>query len=57
MFQYIYIHDSLVAQMVKRLPVVLETQVRSLGWEDPPGEGSGNPLQYSHLENLMDGGT
>ena len=26
---------SLVAQMVKHLPVVRETQVRSLGWEDP----------------------
>ena len=26
---------SLVAQMVKRLPAMWETQVRSLGWEDP----------------------
>ena len=26
---------SLVAQTVKRLPVVLETRVQSLGWEDP----------------------
>ena len=26
---------SLVAQMVKNLPVMQETQVRSLGWEDP----------------------
>ena len=26
---------SLVAQMVKRLPTVRETRVRSLGWEDP----------------------
>ena len=25
---------SLVAQMVKHLPVVQETRVRSLGWED-----------------------
>ena len=25
----------LVAQMVKRLPAVRETRVRSLGWEDP----------------------
>ena len=24
-----------MAQMVKRLPVVRETRVRSLGWEDP----------------------
>ena len=22
-----------------------------------PGEGNGNPLQYSHMENPMDGGT
>ena len=26
---------SLVAQMVKRLPTLWETQVQSLGWEDP----------------------
>ena len=30
---------SLVAQMVKRLPTMQETQVRSLSWEDPPEEG------------------
>ena len=34
---------------------MLETRVRSLGQEDPPGEGSGNPLQYSCLENPIDG--
>ena len=27
---------SLVAQMVKLLPAIRETQVRSLGWEDLP---------------------
>ena len=27
--------DSLVAQMVKRLPTMWETWVQSLGWEDP----------------------
>ena len=27
---------SLVAQMVKRLPTMQETQVQSLGWEDSP---------------------
>ena len=26
---------SMVAQMVKRLPAMQETQVQSLGWEDP----------------------
>ena len=30
---------SLVAQMVKNLPVVWETQVWSLGWEDPLEKG------------------
>ena len=24
-----------------------------LGWEDSPGEGNGNPLQHSCLENPM----
>ena len=39
---------SLVAQTVKNLPAVQETQVRSLGWEPGfPGEGTGNPLYYS----------
>ena len=31
----IYIYASLVAQMVKTLPAMLETWVRSLSWEDP----------------------
>ena len=26
------------------------------GWEKSPGEGNDNPLQYSCLENPMDGG-
>ena len=42
---------SLVAQMVKNPTAVQETWVRSLGWEDSPGGGHGNPLQYSCLEN------
>ena len=29
------LRGSLVAQTVKRLPGVWETQARSLGWEDP----------------------
>ena len=45
---------SLVAQLVKNLPAMQETWVRSLGWEDSPGEGNGYPLQYSGLENSMD---
>ena len=30
--------------------------VRSLVQEDSPGEGNGNPLQYSCLESLTDRG-
>ena len=30
-----YARTSLVAQMLKRLPTMQETQVQSLGWEDP----------------------
>ena len=45
---------SLVAQRLKRLPPMLETWVRSLDQEESPGEGNGNPLQYSCLENPMD---
>ena len=33
-----------------------EIWVQPLGWEDPLGEGNGNPLQYSCLENPMDRG-
>ena len=29
---------SLVAHMLKNLPAMQETQVRSLGWEDPLGK-------------------
>ena len=40
--------NFLVALIVKSLPVMQETQVQS------PGEGNGNPLEYSGLENSMD---
>ena len=46
---------SLVAQTVKHLPTMWETWVRSLGREDPL-EKKIQPLQYSCLENSMDGG-
>ena len=32
---------------VKNPPAMQETQVASLGQEDPLEEGNGNPLQYS----------
>ena len=34
-----------------------ETQVQSLGQKDSPGEGNGNPFQYSCLGNPTDRGT
>ena len=42
---------SLVAQIVKNPPAMWENGVPFLGWEDSPGGGHGNPLQYSCLEN------
>ena len=47
---------SLVAQRFKLLPGMRETWVRSLGQGRSPGEGNGNLLQYSCLENPMEGG-
>ena len=43
-----------MAQLVNNPLTMWETWVRSLGWEDSPGEGKGYPLQYSGLENFMD---
>ena len=42
----------------KHLPLqeTQEMQVQSVGLEDLLEEGTGNPLQYSCLENPMDGG-
>ena len=42
--------------MVKNPPAMQETQVQTLGWEDSPGEGNDNPLQYSCLEKSKDRG-
>ena len=44
-----------MAQTVKNLPVVQETQGLP-GSGRSPGEGNGNPLQYSCLENPMNRG-
>ena len=46
--------SSLVAQLVKNLPIMQDTLVRSLGLEDPLEKGKGYPFQYSGLENSMD---
>ena len=42
--------------MVENLPAIRETWVQSLGRGDPLEKGNGNPLQYSGLENPMEGG-
>jgi len=36
---YVYVWISLVAQTVKKPTAMLETWVRSLGWEDSPEKG------------------
>ena len=45
-----------MVQTVKNLLPMQEAWVLSLGQEGSPGEGHGNPLQYSCLENSMDRG-
>ena len=45
-----------MAQTVKNLLAMQETQVQSLGREDSPGEGNGNPIQGSSLGNHTDRG-
>jgi len=45
-----------ISQMVKRLPIMWDTQVQSLGQGRSPGEGNGSPLQYSRLDNPKDRG-
>ena len=52
----VYTRASLVAERLKHLPAMRETRVRSLDQGRSPGEGNGNPLQYSCLEKPMDGG-
>ena len=49
---------SLVVQMVQNLPVMQETWVQSLGWENPlEKEMATWLLHYSCLENPMHRGT
>ena len=47
---------SLVAQMVKNLPAMRETWVRSLGWEDPLEEGMAIPSSILAWRIPMDRG-
>ena len=43
--------------MIKNLPASAGDTGLIPGWGRSPGVGSGNPLQYSCLENPMDRGT
>ena len=45
---------SLEAQLVKNLPVVQETCVQSLGWEDPLEKGKATHSSISGLQNSKD---
>ena len=47
---------SLVAQMVKNLPVMRETQVRFLDWEDPLEKEMAIHASTLAWKNPMDGG-
>ena len=40
--------------VVKNMPATAGDMGSILGWGRSPGEGNGNPLQYSCLENPME---
>ena len=51
------LETSLVAQMVEQASACNARDLASIpGLERSPGEGNGNPLQYSCLENSIDRG-
>ena len=54
---WIQVWTSLGAQMVKASAYNAGDLVLIPGWGRSPGEGNGNPLQDSCLENHMDGET
>ena len=51
------LRTSLVAQMVKCLPTVQETQVQSLGWKDLLEKKMATHSSILAWKNPMDGGT
>ena len=55
-YPFQYSRASLVAQLVKNLPAHAGDTGSMPGSERFPGEGNGNPLQYSHMGNPMDRG-
>ena len=48
--------DTPVSSVIKESTSNAADRVWFLGWEDTPGEGNGNLLQFSFLENPMDRG-
>ena len=63
LYKYIYIYKQLGSQVVLTVknPPAKAGHIRDSGSIPgsgrSPGEGNGNPLQYSRLENSMDGGS
>ena len=51
-----HFRDSLTAQSVKKSACNTGDLGLIPGWERSPGEGNGNPLQYSCVEKPMDRG-
>ena len=51
-----FLWTSFVAQMVKNLPAMKETQVQSLGWEDPLEEEMATHSSILAMENSTDRG-
>ena len=45
-----------MVQMVKHLPTMWETQVQSLGWEDPPEKEMATHSRTLTWKNPMEGG-
>ena len=56
LFNKYFFEASLVTQTLKRLPAMRETQVRSLGQEDPLEKEMATYSSIPCLENPMDGG-
>ena len=51
---YLQIRASVVAQVIKNLPAIQETQIWSLGREDPLEKGMATHSSNSCLENSLD---
>ena len=50
---YTHTHTSLVAQMVKNLPVMQQTQLQSLGQEDPLEKGMATHSSNVHARRPL----